>query len=178
MDNRVVQRVPLSGAYGLATNPDNNQVYVVYLGPRFQFFLARFNGEDLSFIDQTPIKPNGNGVAVNLRMNQIYTSSIGPYNLVQIWQPESSPPSLINEVNVGGYPQHIAVNENLNRYYTNNYFDSTVSIIDAESNLPVGEPIQVGPSPYNITVDPIRNRVFTANFNGSISLFEDDIPPG
>lgn len=172
VNNQIEKSITIGSCYSVAADSVSNHVYVVYLGPKFQFYVARFDGDTLAFIDQTVLQPNGDGVAVNTTINQVYTTCIGPYNMVQVWNPASSPPSAVTTVQTGGYPQHVAVNENNQHYYTNNYFDSTVSVINASNNQPYPE-VSVGDSPYDVAVDPVRSMVFTANFNGTVSVFND-----
>lgn len=168
-----VKMVLIGGGYQVAADPTNNLVYATYLGPHFQLYVGRFQGANLEFIDQTILSPNGDGVAVNTQQGVVYTTSIGTYNQVQVWDPKSNPMKNIANVQTGGYPQHVAVNEVLQRYYTNNYSDSTVTIVDAKTNTTMGEAVPVGSSPYDIAVDQERGMVFTANYWGSVSCFQD-----
>ena len=63
----------------------------------------------------------------------------------------------------------IAVNPYTSRICATNYISDTVSVIDAGTHAVI-KTIPVGDAPLGIAVNPVTNKVYVANHNGSAPL--------
>jgi YVTN family beta-propeller protein len=71
----------------------------------------------------------------------------------------------------------IAVSPDGSRVYVTNFFDRSVSVIDAKTGAAVGRPVQVGGAPGAVAVSPDGQRVYvTLPSNGRVAAFRTDAP--
>jgi YVTN family beta-propeller protein len=79
---------------------------------------------------------------------------------------------------LGNGPQFgIAVSPDGSRVYVTNFFDRSVSVIDAKTGAAIGRPVQVGGAPGAIAVSPDGQRVYvTLPGDGRVAAFRTDAP--
>jgi YVTN family beta-propeller protein len=159
-----------SSITGLVVNPVANQLYLIYLGAMFKFWLQRVALPDMAFIDQVTTAINGNGVGTNPETDTIYSTALQG-GITQVWNGNTSPPSPVANVTNGGYPERVAVNLNSGNYYTCNYWNDTVTIASAAND--VLDNVAVGQKPWDIAVNLNTGIVYTANFWNTFSYFTD-----
>jgi YVTN family beta-propeller protein len=111
------------------------------------------------------------GLGVDESLNRIYVTGDqisghvaaleGPTNAVMATLPG------------GNMPYAVAVNGVTQRFYVANFGDSTLTVIDAQSNTIVGSPIHVGIVPVSVAVNSRTNRVYIANSEaGTVSVID------
>ena len=71
-------------------------------------------------------------------------------------------PSVITTIPVGNSPTGVGVNQLTNRIYVANNGDSTVSVVDGNTNTVVAT-IPVADHPVGVAVNPTTNLVYVAN---------------
>jgi YVTN family beta-propeller protein len=64
-------------------------------------------------------------------------------------------------------PFGISYDDATQRMYISNVRHDLIYMVDTNSNSIVGSPINVGSSPKGLAFDPVNNRIFVANSNGS-----------
>ena len=73
-------------------------------------------------------------------------------------------------VNVGKLPLGIAVNPDGTKAYVVNFFDQSVSVIDAGTNVVTATVKNVGVSPVEIVVSPDGTKAYVVNEDGNVSV--------
>jgi DNA-binding beta-propeller fold protein YncE len=168
----IAKSIPVgpSAVTGICVSAES-EVAFIYLGPHFQFWLARATADTLTPIDQTVVVPlNANGIGANVDTHIIYTTALQA-GVVQSWDGRNSPPTVVSTTTTGGYPERVAVNLATQNYYTCNYWNSTVTIVSPTNPRPTN--VSLGHQPWIIDVNPSTNIVYTGNYDGTMSYFTD-----
>jgi len=76
--------------------------------------------------------------------------------------------TLIDTVLVGYEPAAVAVNPATNMVYVINYYDETVSVLNA-ANDEVVATVTVGGDPEGLVVNPLTNRIYVVNDDGTVT---------
>ncbi len=180
LTNAVITTVPTGGTpSSIAVNVATNKIYV-----------ANFNGNSVSVIDgstDTVLKTvSGLGnqpdsVVANPVTNEIYAASRITGTVAVI---NGTTDSVTKTLSVGDAPYSMALNPVTNRIYVVNYGSGTnvgtmtvingnTDTVSATVNLPNGGTSTSNSRPNSVTVDPVTNKIYTANSaDGSISVID------
>lgn len=79
--------------------------------------------------------------------------------------------ALLDTVLVGYEPAAVAVNPATNMVYVVNYYDNTVSVMNAANDTVVAT-VQVGNEPEGLVVNPFTNRIYVVNDDGTVTFID------
>ncbi|HEY53574.1 MAG TPA: hypothetical protein G4N94_08970 [Caldilineae bacterium] len=155
------------GAFGLAVNESLNRVYVTN---RDVHTVSTVDTNAMSTIISQTVQPGENkpvpfGVAFNPNTNRLYVTyeKHGQLIKVAIYQTSAGGLTRIDTVTVpnGGNdaPGVLGVNPTTNHIFIPNTASNSVTVIDGVSNGILYN-IPLGPSPFDVDVDPVTNKVY------------------
>ncbi len=125
------------------------------------------------------------GVAFNEAGNYVYVALLATNRIARV---SDSPNHPVDYGNTGDSPNQVAFNPDNQRLYITNRDSNNLTILDANTLLPVHSPIAVGRRPWGVGASRFYDGVYTANFgSGTLSYVNRDtgslikttiLPPG
>jgi YVTN family beta-propeller protein len=156
----------------LAINPQTNKLYVVASDADKIYVI---DGSTKKVISNITVGSIPNAISINSITNTIYVAS---QEADKIYVIDGSTNNVIFNITAGPAVADIAIDNNEfggsgSLIYVTNSGSNTVSVIDGATNKNISEPIEVGNSPFGVTVDPITNKLYVANIlDNTISVID------
>lgn len=80
--------------------------------------------------------------------------------------------SVIGTVRTGSQTRSLAVSDDETALYVVNYLDGTISKVRT-SDMEILQTVSVGGRPVGISYDPVTRRLWVADYEGRLIVFED-----